>query len=66
MDPSSIATAVIATSMAKVQLAVAAKIMRMNAGNEAGVAQLIDAADRNASTLANVAQGIGRNLDVTA
>ena len=66
MDPSSIATAVIATSMAKVQLAVAAKIMRMNAGNEAAVAQLIDAADRSAATLANVAEGIGRNLDVTA
>lgn len=66
MDPASIASAVVSSQVAKVQLAVAAKLMRMNAEAEGAVAQLIDAAGRNAASLANVADGIGRNLDVTA
>ena len=66
MDPASIATALMSTRMAEIQMAAAARIMRMNAGNESAVVQLIDAADRNASSLANVAAGIGRNVDVTA
>ena len=65
MDTTSIVGGMIASSMANVQLAAAAKIMRMNAGNEAAIAQLLDAADRNASSLANVAEGIGRNVDVS-
>lgn len=66
MDPASIATAMVSSRMAQVQMAVVAKMMRVNAGNEALVAQLIDAAGRNAATLANVAEGIGGKLDVTA
>ena len=65
MDTTSIVGGMIASSMANVQLAAAAKIMRMNAGNKAAIAQLLDAADRNASSLANVAEGIGRNVDVS-
>lgn len=66
MDPTGIVTGLVASHMGEVQMAAAARMMRMNAGNEAAIAQLIDAAGRNASTLANVAEGIGRNVDVTA
>ena len=48
------------------QLAVAAKILKMNADQEASVAKLLDAAQANISSLANVAAGIGSNLDISA
>jgi hypothetical protein len=38
----------------------------MNADQGASVANLIDAADQNANSLANVAGNIGTNLDVSA
>jgi len=47
------------------QLAVAAKILRMNAQAEQSVVQLIEAAQQNLDNLANVAAGIGTNLDIT-
>jgi hypothetical protein len=48
------------------QLAVAARLMRMNADQGAAVVKLIDAAQQNIDPLANVAAGIGTNLDVSA
>ena len=47
-------------------VAVAAKILKMNADQEASVAKLLDAAQANISSLANVAAGIGGNLDISA
>jgi hypothetical protein len=40
--------------------------MRMNADQGAAVVKLIDAAQQNIDPLANVAAGIGTNLDVSA
>lgn len=49
------------------QLAVAARLARMNAPDMAApVSQLINAADQSANSLANAAAGIGTNLDVSA
>ena len=48
------------------QLAVAARLARMNAVNSSSVVKLIDAAQQNFNPLANVAAGIGTNLDVSA
>ena len=39
---------------------------RMNADGAASAAKLIDAAQRNIDQLANVAAGLGTNLDVSA
>jgi hypothetical protein len=66
MDVASIASGLIGARMAEIQLAVAAKFARMNADSQASVAKLLDAASQNAKQLANVAAGIGQNLDISA
>ena len=49
-----------------VQLAVAARLARMDEDQNSSVAKLVDAAQQNFDPLANVAAGIGTSLDVTA
>jgi len=49
-----------------VQLAVAARLAHMNGDQGAAVAQLLDAAQQSIDPLANVAAGIGTNLNVSA
>lgn len=66
MDPASIATAFIAQQAAQMQMAVAAKLLRMNAQQATDVVKLIDAAQQNFDRLANLAAGIGGTLDVSA
>ncbi|MGH6683262.1 MAG: hypothetical protein ACRECA_04930 [Pseudolabrys sp.] len=51
--------------MSQVQLATAAMMMRMNADNAQSVVQLINAAQKNAASLANVAAGVGQNLNIS-
>jgi predicted signal transduction protein with EAL and GGDEF domain len=55
----------IAARVGEVQLAVAAKLLRMDAQAAASAAKLIDAAEANVDRLANVAAGIGANLDLS-
>jgi hypothetical protein len=62
----SLITAMLGAQTGMVQLAVAARLERMNADQGASVAKLVDAAQQNANSLANVAQNIGSNLDVSA
>jgi hypothetical protein len=66
MDPVSIATALVGSQMADVQMAIAAKMLRMNADNASAIVQVLDAAQRNLQSLANVAEGVGRNLNISA
>jgi hypothetical protein len=66
MDIASIAAAFIAAQAGQVQTAVAAKMLRMNADASANAAKLLEAAQQNFSRLANVAGGVGGNLDITA
>jgi hypothetical protein len=66
MDIGSIAAAFIAQQAGQAQLAVAAKILRMNADSANSVAKLLDAAQQNFDRLANVATGVGTSLDITA
>jgi len=66
MDVASIAAAVVGAQAAQLQTAAAAKMLRMNADASADVAKLLEAAQQNFSRLANVAGGIGGNLDITA
>ena len=49
----------------EVQLAVAAKLAKMNAEQDASIVQLLDAAKTNIDRLANVTAGIGTNLDIS-
>jgi len=62
----SIAAAFVAAQVGQLQQAAAAKMMQMNANASADTVKLLDAAQQNFSRLANVASGIGGNLDITA
>jgi hypothetical protein len=62
----SLITAMLGAQTGMVQLAVAARLERMNADQGASVAKLIDAAQQSANSLANVPAGLGTNLDVSA
>jgi hypothetical protein len=66
MDPASIAAALVASQIGNVQMAVAAKMLRMNADNSSAIVQVLDAAQKNLQSLANVAAGVGRNLNISA
>lgn len=66
MDPASLATALVGAQTGMLQLAVAARLELMNADDASSVVKLIDAAQQNANSLANVAAGVGTNLDISA
>ena len=66
MDIASIAAAFVAQQAGQLQMAVAAKMLRMNAQSANDVAKLLEAAQQNFNRLANVASGVGENLDVIA
>ena len=66
MDPASIAAALVASQMSNVQMAVAAKMLRMGSDNASAIVQVLDAAQKNLQSIANVAEGVGRNLNISA
>jgi hypothetical protein len=66
MDPVSIASALVGAQMGGVQMAIAAKMLRMNADAAGSIVQVLDAAQKNIASLANVAAGVGQNLNITA
>jgi len=61
----SIAAAFIAAQAGQLQAAMAAQMLRMNASAAADAAKLLEAAQQNFNRLANVASGIGGNLDIS-
>ncbi len=62
----SLLSALVGAQAGMMQLAVAARLMRMDANQGQSIAKLIDAMQQNMAPLANVAPGIGTNLDVSA
>jgi len=65
MDTAALAAAFIGAQAGSTQSVLAAKMLRMNADAEQAVAALLEASAQNLSRLANVAAGIGGNLDVS-
>jgi hypothetical protein len=65
MDPVSIASALAGAQLGNVQMAIAAKMLRMNADNAASIVQVLDAARQNIASLANLATGVGQNLNIS-
>ena len=65
MDVGALASALIDARVGQLQLALAAKMLRGDADAADSLAKLIDAAQQNFDRLANVAAGIGQNLDVS-
>jgi hypothetical protein len=63
----SLVSSILATQAGGVQMQVAATILKSNADAEkSAVLTLLGAGDQSASSLANVAAGIGGNLDISA
>ena len=62
----SLVTAALGAQSGLTQLALAGSMLKMNTQNAASVVKLIDAAQQNMNSLANVAPGVGTNLDITA
>ena len=58
-------SAFIAVRMGQVQLAVAGKMLRMNANAARAAVELVDAAQKKPDRLADTAAGIGANLDIS-
>ena len=65
MNVASIAAAFIAAQASQVQTAVAAKMLKMNAESAQNAVKFIDAAQQNMQSLANVASGVGQNLNIS-
>jgi hypothetical protein len=63
MDVTSLASVFAATQTAQLQMAAAAKMMKMNAQAQASVVQVLEAAQDNLKAL--VGTGIGDNLDIS-
>ena len=61
MDPAAHALALVSAQQCQLQAAVATKILKSSATQDAQVLQLLNAGN----PLANVASGIGQNLDVS-
>jgi hypothetical protein len=66
MDMTSLTSALVGAQTGNVQLAVAARMLRMNADDSASTVKLIDAAQQSFNALANVGAGTGTNLDISA
>ena len=65
MDPAALTSALISAGAGQFQLAIAGKMLKMNTDAGHSAVKLIDAAQQNIDQLANVASGIGGNLDLT-
>lgn len=63
MDVGTLVTAFAGAQTAQLQMAVAAKMMKMNAQSQGAVVQVLEAAQENMKAL--VAAGIGGNLDIS-
>jgi hypothetical protein len=62
----SLVTAALGAQTGLTQLALAGSMLKLNTQNAASVVKLIDAARQSMNSLANVAPGVGTNLDITA
>ena len=67
MDPAAIAAALIGAQMGQQQVTLADTMLRINADASKAIANILDnAAQAGANSLANVASGIGANLNISA
>jgi hypothetical protein len=65
MDTASIAAGLAAARTGQVQLALAGKMLKMNAEQAQSVVKLLDAAQADLNRLANVGAGVGTTVDMT-
>jgi hypothetical protein len=65
MNPATLAAALVGAQLSGAQMAMAAKMIRMNADNAASIVKVIEAAQQNMTSLANVAAGVGQAVNIS-
>jgi hypothetical protein len=66
MEPTAVASGMVGAQMAETQMSLAAIMLRMNANSAGAIAKVLESAQQNLTSLANVAAGVGQNVNVTA
>ncbi|HZD92171.1 MAG TPA: hypothetical protein VE224_18910 [Pseudolabrys sp.] len=66
MNAASIAAALTGAQASSAHMALAAQMLRMNADSAGMVAKIVEAAQENLKSLANVANGVGKNVNLVA
>ena len=66
MELTSVASAFVSATAGQTQTLIAAKMLKMNADSASAIVQVLEAAQQNIQSLANVAAGIGQNVNITA
>lgn len=65
MNSTAVASAAVGAQAGETQIAMTAKMMKVNAQQEKDIADMVQAAADNGQRLANVAAGVGRALDIS-
>ncbi|MBK5961448.1 hypothetical protein CCR97_25055 [Rhodoplanes elegans] len=65
MNTTAVAGAAVGAQAGETQIAMTAKMMKVNAQQEKDIADMVQAAADNGQRLANVAAGVGRALDIS-
>lgn len=66
MDPATLVTVMSGARTSSNKAALAAEMLRMNAQASGRVAKIVESAQANLKSLANVADGVGRNVNIIA
>lgn len=66
MDPATLVAVMSGAQASSAQMIMAAKMLRMNAEASGMVAKIIESAQQNLKSLANVADGVGKNVNIVA
>ena len=66
MDVASMAAAIMSMQAGRIQMAAAAAMLKNSADDGKAALELLQAGQSNAGQLANVASGVGQNVDITA
>jgi hypothetical protein len=66
MEVAAVAQAMVGAQQADTQMSLAAKMLKMNADAAGAVADMLDKAQQNLQSLANVAEGVGQNVNISA
>lgn len=66
MDPATLVSAMSGAQASSAQMALAAKMLRMNADSAGMVAKIVESAQQNLKTLANLPDGVGKNVNIIA
>ena len=66
MSSTSLAAVMAGAQMSNTHMALAARVLKMNADAKGAIAQVLEAAQQNIQHLASLPAGVGQKLDVSA